>query len=108
MTPEEQYQDAVAASHEWRDSERAKPAKGEQLVVHWPNGPDFHMEFVEVDDFHGAPIHEGWLFLRGIVGYTEPNKWFPSQPIYRTLYAHPVAPATGDKPAQWEMLPKLL
>lgn len=87
------------------------PQEGDQLVVHWPNGPNFHMTFLRLDSRQGAPIHEGWLFLLGIVGHTVANKWFDSNPIYQTLYAHPVTceclRRTGE-PGHWEMLPKLL
>lgn len=101
MTPEERRQDAVSAVHEWRDAERLTPVAGDKIVVHWPNGPDFHMEFLRTDPFQ-PPIHEGWLFLYGIVGYTEPNRFFDAMPIYKTLYAKPIGPG------EFEMLPKLL
>ena len=77
------------------------PQPGDKIVIHWPGGPDFHMEFLGLDETMPA-AHPGWLFLHGIVGYTEATRFFAEQPTYQTLYARPIGPG------EYEMKPRLL
>lgn len=100
MTPQEKHRDAVRAAREWRDEQRGLPRRGDKLVIRWPGGHDFHMEFLQVED-HGPPHEPGWVFLHGKTGEHELGH-LGMVGEYQTLYARPVEPGV------WEMLPKLL
>lgn len=74
------------------------PKPGDKIVIGWPGGPyDFEMEFRHLDDRFPPPA-PGWLWLRGIVGYTPIAG--TNSPDVRTLYARPIGPGV------YEMVPK--
>lgn len=82
--------------------ERPLPAQGDKITVLWPRGPhNFEMEFIGLDMDHHP--HNGYEWLRGIVGYDEfkgPRGEIERWPRVQTLYARYVEPGV------WTMVPK--
>ncbi|MCM4080400.1 hypothetical protein [Paractinoplanes hotanensis] len=100
MTPERRHKDAISAAREWRDEQRSIPRKGDRILVRWPGGPyDFDMEFVRLREDLGAHA-PGWLWLVGIVGWSELDHGRLRWPDVRTLYARPIGDST------FEMVPR--